>query len=132
MSEVSLYTRLGGYDALAAAVDDLLVRVRADDLLGRFWRSPRSDATNNRERQLTLDFMVAATGGPVFYTGRDMKMAHDGMGITTADYAAFMACVNATLGAFGVPETERNEVNTLIVGLEAEVVADNSAYAALA
>jgi hemoglobin len=132
MSEVSLYTRLGGYDALAAAVDDLLVRVRADELLGRFWRSPRSDATNNRERQLTLDFMVAATGGPVFYTGRDMKMAPDGMGITTADYAAFVTCVNATLDAFGVPETERNEANTLIVGLEAEVVADNSAYAALA
>ena len=96
-------------------------------LLGRFWASPRSDATENRERQLTLDFMVAATGGPAFYTGRAMKMAHDGMGITTADYAAFMACLNATLDAFGVPETERNEVNTLIVGLEAEVVADDSA-----
>ena len=124
MSEASLYTRLGGYDALAAAVDDLLVRVKADGLLGRFWASPRSsDATDNRERQLTLDFMVAATGGPAFYTGRSMKMAHDGMGITTADYAAFMACLNATLDAFGVPETERNEVNTLIAGLEAEVVA---------
>ena len=124
MSEASLYTRLGGYDALAAAVDDLLVRVKADGLLGRFWASPRSsDATDNRERQLTLDFMVAATGGPAFYTGRAMKMAHDGMGITTADYTAFMACLNATLDAFGVPETERNEVNTLIAGLEAEVVA---------
>ena len=40
MSEASLYTRLGGYDALAAAVDDLLVRVKADGLLGRFWASP--------------------------------------------------------------------------------------------
>jgi hemoglobin len=127
MSEASLYTRLGGYDALAAAVDNLLVRVKADGLLGRFWASPRSDATDNRERQLTLDFMVAATGGPAFYTGRAMKMAHDGMGITKADYAAFMACLNATLDAFSVPETERNEVNTLIVGLEAEVVADDSA-----
>jgi hemoglobin len=85
MSEASLYTRLGGYDALAAAVDNLLVRVRADGLLGRFWASPRSDATDNRERQLTLDFMVAATGGPAFYTGRAMKMAHDGMGITQRD-----------------------------------------------
>jgi hemoglobin len=71
--------------------------------------------------------MVAATGGPAFYTGRAMKMAHDGMGITTADYAAFMACLNAMLVAFGVPETERNEVNALIVGLEAEVVAGDSA-----
>ena len=56
-----------------------------------------------------------------------MKMAHDGIGITKADYAAFMACLNATLDAFSVPETERNEVNTLIVGLEADVVADDSA-----
>ena len=127
MSEASLYTRLGGYDALAAAVDDLLVRVRADGLLGRFWVSPRSNATDNRERQLTLDFMVAAAGGPTFYTGRAMKTAHDGMGITTADYAAFMTCLNATLDAFGVPATERDEVNTLIAGLEAEVVANDSA-----
>ena len=72
MSEASLYTRLGGYDA-RAAVDDLLVRVRADGLLGRFWASPRSDATDNGERQLTLDFMVAATGGPAFYTGRRVR-----------------------------------------------------------
>jgi hemoglobin len=126
MSEVSLYTRLGGYDALAAAVDDLLVRVRADGLLGRFWVSPRSNATDNRERQLTLDFMVAATGGPAFYTGRSMKVAHDGMGITSADYAAFLACLNATLDAFEVPATERNEINTLMAGLEAEVVANVS------
>ena len=38
----SLYTRLGGYDAIAAVVDDLLARLRSDALLGRYWTSPRS------------------------------------------------------------------------------------------
>jgi hypothetical protein len=38
----SLYTRLGGYDAIAAVVDDLLPRIRSDVLLSRFWTSPRS------------------------------------------------------------------------------------------
>jgi hypothetical protein len=33
----SLYTRLGGYDAIAAVVDDLLPRLRSDELLSRFW-----------------------------------------------------------------------------------------------
>jgi len=32
----SLYRRLGGYDAIAAVVNDLLPRLRADPLLGRF------------------------------------------------------------------------------------------------
>jgi hypothetical protein len=36
----SLYTRLGGYDAIAAVVDDLLPRLRSDALLSRFWVSP--------------------------------------------------------------------------------------------
>jgi isoleucyl-tRNA synthetase len=33
----SLYTRLGGYDAIAAVADNLLPRLQGDELLGRFW-----------------------------------------------------------------------------------------------
>jgi hemoglobin len=92
----SLYTRLGGYDAIAAVVDDLLPRLRSDQLLSRFWTSPRSVDTLNRERQLAVDFIAGAAGGPTFYLGRDMKMSHKGMGITKADYAAFMRCLSDT------------------------------------
>ena len=100
----SLYTRLGGYDAIAAVVDDLLPRLRTDELLSRFWTSPRSVDTNNRERQLAIDFIVAAAGGPTIYLGRDMKLAHKGMGITKADYAAFMRCLAVTMDTFEVPK----------------------------
>jgi hemoglobin len=78
----SLYTRLGGYDAIAAMVDDLLSRRTARSI----WVSPRSVDTHNRERQLAVDFIAAAAGGPTFYLGRDMKASHQGMGITKADY----------------------------------------------
>ena len=77
----SLYSRLGGYDAIAAMVDDLLPRLRSDELLSRFWVSPRSVDTHNRERQLAVDFIAAAAGGPTFYLGRDMKMSHKGMAL---------------------------------------------------
>jgi hypothetical protein len=36
----SLYTRLGGYDAIAAVVDDLLPRLRSDELLSPFLDEP--------------------------------------------------------------------------------------------
>jgi hemoglobin len=118
----SLYTRLGGYDAVAAVIDDLLARLHSDALLGRFWTSPRSADTNNRERQLAVDFVVASAGGPAFYLGRDMKMAHKGMAITQADYAAFMQCLSGMLDAFAVPEPERGEVVAFATSLEPDIV----------
>ncbi len=117
----SLYTRLGGYDAIAAVVDDL-ARLRSDALLGRFWTSPRSVDTHNRERQLAVDFVAASAGGPTFYLGRDMKLAHEGMRITKEDYAAFMRCLSATMDAFAVPEPERGEVVAFITSLEPQIV----------
>ena len=117
----SLYTRLGGYDAIAAVVDDLLPRLRADALLGRFWISPRSVDTNNRERQLAIDFIAAAAGGPTIYLGRDMKLAHTGMGISKADYTAFMRCLFLTLDKFQVTEPERGEVVAFALSLQEEI-----------
>jgi hemoglobin len=118
----SLYTRLGGYDAIAAVVDDLLVRLRSDELLRRFWTSPRSVDTLNRERQLAVDFIAAAAGGPTIYLGRDMKLSHKGMGVTKADYAAFMRCLSDTLTTFEVPEPESSEVVAFATSLEPDIV----------
>ena len=117
----SLYVRLGGYDAIAAVVDDLLPRLREDSLLGRFWTRPRSVDTNNRERQLAIDYIASAAGGPTIYLGRDMKLAHRGMGITKADYAAFMRCLSVSLDTFEVPERERGEVVAFALGLEPQI-----------
>ena len=39
-SEKSLYERLGGYDAIAAATDDLLERLTGDAEIGYYW-APR-------------------------------------------------------------------------------------------
>ena len=103
-------------------VDDLLPRLRSDDLLRRFWVSPRSVDTHNRERQLAVDFIAAAAGGPTFYLGRDMKASHKGMGITKADYAAFMRCLDTTMDTFEVREPERSEVSAFVTSLEPEIV----------
>ena len=37
--EQSLYERLGGYDALAGFVDDLIPRMTTDPQIGVYWRS---------------------------------------------------------------------------------------------
>jgi hemoglobin len=44
METRSLYQRLGGYDAIAAAVDDLLPRLTSDPQLGVYWRGHSKDS----------------------------------------------------------------------------------------
>jgi hemoglobin len=121
-SKDSLYSRLGGYDAIAAVADDLLPRLRNDPRLQRFWSSPRSIDTNNRERQLLVDFIAASASGPNYYLGRDMKTSHKGMGIEPADYAALKGHLTATLEKFSVPQRERDEVMVFIASLETDIV----------
>jgi len=122
MSEqASLYSRLGGYDAIAAVADNLLERLTADAALGRFWLN-RGDDGVRREKQLLIDFLCSSAGGPMYYTGRDMALSHRGMGISAEDWAAFIGHLEATLDSFSVPATERNQVLSFIDSTRADIV----------
>ena len=66
-----------------------------------YWKGASND-NQRHARQLIVDFMVEAAGGPAYYTGRDMKRSHDGMHIDAADWDAFMRHSAATLDHFGV------------------------------
>jgi hemoglobin len=116
-----LYQRLGGYDAIAAASDDLLDRLQADPQLKDYWKGASTD-NRRKARQLIVDFMVEAAGGPAFYVGRDMKTAHDGMRISDSDWDAFMRHATATLDHFEVPSREKEEVLAFFSSLKGEIV----------
>ena len=119
--EKSLYARLGGYDAIAAVSAHLVGRARACPQLGRFWAHRGEDGVR-REVQLLIDFLCAASGGPLLYTGRDMKTAHQGMRISEADWSALVSHLQATLAHFQVPATEQETVEGFVQSLKAEIV----------
>jgi hemoglobin len=117
----SLYQRLGGYDALAAVTDDFIALLATDKTLGRFFVGA-SDNSKGRIRQLVLDQLCAATGGPCVYIGRDMKTAHKGLGITEEDWNISVKHLLATLAKFKVPEKEQKEVAAAITTLKGDIV----------
>jgi len=117
----TLYERLGGYDAVAAVADALLMRLRADAQLGRFWENRGEDGIA-REKQLLIDFLCASAGGPLLYTGRDMVTSHRGMGITTDDWEIFIGHVEATLQQFELPTTEFDDVIGFVQSTRDEIV----------
>jgi hemoglobin len=119
--EKTLYARLGGYDAIAAVSDNLLPRLMSDARLGRFW-AHRSEDGLRREKQLLIDFLCSCAGGPLLYTGRDMKTSHKGMRITEDDWSAFLGHLNATLDEFQVSAPEREAVLAFVQSTKADIV----------
>ncbi len=117
----SLYKRLGGYDALAAVTDDFIGRLATDKSLGRFFVGHGKNSLM-RIRQMVVDQLCAATGGPCVYIGRDMKTVHQGMGISEADWNTAAGHLVATLDKFKVPEKEKAEVLAAISGLKNDIV----------
>jgi len=117
----TLYERLGGYDAIAAVTKDLMVRIKADAELGRYYRY-RGDDGIQREEQLLVDFLCSSAGGPMYYTGRDMKTLHIGMKLSESDWSALLVHLNATLETFQVPQAERDDVVAFIESTKADIV----------
>ena len=119
--ESSLFERLGGFDAIAAVTDDFLARMINDPHLGRFFEGDSADSLK-KARELTVEFICNATGGPCFYIGRTMETTHRGMGITENDWEIAMAHLADTLDKFNVPAKEQQEVKDFFSSLRPKIV----------
>lgn len=121
MSDKTLYERLGGHGGITAFASDLLSRLQSDSQLGRFWQH-RGDDGIEREKQLLIDYLCANAGGPVYYTGRDMKLSHKGMRISESDWTAFLGHAAATMEVLAVPKQEFDDVVAFVSTLKDDIV----------
>jgi hemoglobin len=120
-STQSLYKRLGGYDAIAAVSDDFIGRLGSDKQLSRFLVGLSTDS-QKRLRQLVVDQLCEATGGPCIYIGRSMKTSHTGLNITENDWDLTVKHLVASLDKFKVPEKEKNEFLAIASSLKPDIV----------
>lgn len=119
--EPSLYDRLGGTPAITAVVGDFLAAVGTDERVKHQPPAERVPALNT----MLVDMVCQATGGPCVYTGRDMKAAHAGMGISHAEFDAVVDDLIQTLNKYEVPEREQQELLALLAPLRNDVVEAN-------
>jgi hemoglobin len=121
MAEKTLYARIGGYDVLASVVDEFLQTLSTDPQMARFSAGMNLER-RKRNRQLTLDYLCSATGGPVLYLGQDMKTAHAGLEINASDWQLAMDHVERALVKFNLPGKETKELLALIDGLADQII----------
>lgn len=121
MKEQPLYRRLGGYDGIAAVSDDFIQRLATDEQFAKFFAGHAGNSLR-RLRQLIVDQLCEATGGPCYYTGRDMKTAHAGLGITEAQWQASVRHLTASMTKFNVPKKEQDELLAIATTLKKDIV----------
>ena len=117
----TLYQRLGGYDVIAAVIDEFLSRFRSDPRLARFGGG-RSLDSRQRTRQLIVDQICSLSGGPSVYIGRDMKTAHAGLGISETEWQANLRHAAGALEEYGVAPREREEFLAIFQRYKDEIV----------
>jgi hemoglobin len=117
----SLYQRIGGYDAVAAVTDDFVGRLASDAKLSKFFGGLSVDS-KLKLRQHVIDFVCQAAGGPCGYTGRDMKTAHKGLGITESDWNTAVNHFLATLAKFNVKGSEKDDLVNAVASVKADIV----------
>jgi hemoglobin len=114
----TLYERLGGLPAIEAVVDDFLARVSQDERINAGFAG--SNVPKLRRRLVEL--VCSAAGGPCIYSGRDMKTAHAGLGITGAQFDALAGHLVAALDKFKVPEREKSELLSVVGPMKGDIV----------
>lgn len=70
--EKSLYNQLGGKAAIDAAVELFYKKVLVDDRIKHFFE----DINMDKQRRKQKAFLSAAFGGPIPWTGKNMREAH--------------------------------------------------------
>jgi hemoglobin len=116
---MSLYDRLGQEQGIRTAVDDFYQRVTSDPQLKPYFDGV--DMARLRRHQALL--LVQVTGGPVEYDGRELAVAHEGLGITGADFDRVVGHLVATLTDLGVSQEDIAEVGAALIAHREEIVA---------
>lgn len=117
----SLYERLGGAPALDAAVDIFYRKVLSDDRINRFFE----DVDMDRQAAKQKAFLTMVTGGPVHYTGRDMRVGHAHLvaqGLDDSHVDAVIENLAATLKELGVADDDIAEIGKIANSVRDDVL----------
>ncbi len=121
MTEDNLYNRCGEHEGITTMIDGILGKIVEDRLFDTFTRGYSKDSMKRR-RRLLIEFVSQAFGGPIEYTGRDMKTAHDGTGITEGHWSALVSHLDAVLDEMNLSQDVKDDVFKVLSSVKSDIV----------
>lgn len=117
--ENSLYHKLGGKASIDAAVEAFYVKVLADDRIKHFFEDINMDKQRRKQKQ----FLSAAFGGPIPWTGKDLRTAHANLpGLSDKHFNAVAENLQKTLEELKVKKELIDQVMAIAASTRDDVL----------
>lgn len=117
-AQTSLYTRLGGMQAIDSVVENMLYRIADDPEVVVFFANTNIDHFAEAFATQLCDI----SDGPCQYEGSPMDRAHQHMGINDAHFNRVVEYLADALAEEGIPLAVRNELLGRLAPLYADVM----------
>jgi hemoglobin len=117
----SLYDRLGQTPAIEVVIDKFLANVVADARINARFAHMDGPMVAHL-RQMLIDQVCQATGGPCEYKGKTMLESHAGMNITEDEFNALVEDLSKALDDSGVKAEDRDELLGALGGMKGDIV----------
>ena len=117
-TDTSLYTRLGGSEAITAATTEFYRLAQADPLLApKFAAADMAKLTG-----MQAAFLALAAGGPDGYRGRGLREAHAGLGLGDEHFDRVVGLLAEALAGAGVSGGDIAELAAVAETVRADVL----------
>jgi len=120
LADMSLYQRLGGYDAIAAVVKDLYVRMLNDSHAWYYWKGRSTDSKATECRRFT-DLVCANAGDSDVSRRRNGENAHTSLGISGVEWGSFVNLAAEALDQSGLADGESEELFSILARSKAAI-----------
>lgn len=115
----TVYERIGGADAIRAAVDLFYRKVTGDESINHHFEDINMARLKAHQRAM----ITAVAGGPNEYSGRSMHDAHAHLNITNQEFDTVVGHLVDTLNELGVPQDEIDRLAPPVLALRSDIVA---------
>lgn len=118
IEEKTLFEKIGGIDAVNAAVNIFYTKVLADDIIKHFFKFTEMKAQAGKQKA----FLAYAFGAPLAYSGKSLRAAHSGMNLTEEHFNAVASHLVATLKELNVAQNLIDEVVAIVVSTKNDLL----------
>lgn len=117
----TLYEQIGGEAAVDAAVDVFYRKVLTDERISHFFDSVDMDRQIAKQKA----FLTMVFGGPVTYSGKDMRKGHASLverGLNDSHFDAVLELLAASLAEVGAPAPMISQVEAIAESVRADIL----------
>ncbi|MBY0572571.1 MAG: group 1 truncated hemoglobin [Undibacterium sp.] len=114
----SLYQGLGNKEGVAKIVNEFVIQLLADQRIAQHF----SKMNKEQFSQAMNDFICELAGGSCQYQGKDMYEAHQGMGISNAQFNAVAEDLQIAMEKNHVPSSVANKLIAKLAPMQRPIV----------